>query len=419
METSLPVSEMASSLIGSEVLKIAGEIAALKRGGAQILNFTVGDFDPKFFPVPEILKTSLLKNLQNNETNYPPSSGVLELREAVAEFYSREFQIPVKTEEVIIAGGARPLIYTIFTAFLNENDTVLYPVPSWNNNHYTHLTRAKGIAIDCRPENGFLPTAADLAPHLGEATLLCLNSPLNPTGTVFKKTQLQEICTLVLEENKKRAAHGSRPLYMMYDQIYWKLTHSPAQHFHPLQVCPELKPWVIFVDGISKYFCATGLRVGWTVLPQSLMGTFSSILGHIGAWAPKPEQMATAELLRNRLAIEEFTQVTSRNIEKRLLPLFEGIQKLKAQGLLVDAVRPQGGIYLSVKIGLPPSKGGQSDDATRKALLEQTGIAVVPFQAFGLKQESSWFRLSIGAVSEADCVDFLTRLEKFLRVQKA
>ncbi|MBS1984265.1 MAG: aminotransferase class I/II-fold pyridoxal phosphate-dependent enzyme [Bdellovibrionales bacterium] len=405
-----PVSQMAGSLIGSEVLRIAGEINALQASGKSVLNFTVGDFNPQYFPIPESLQTRIIAAYQKNETNYPPSSGATPLRQAVADFYSREFDVPTGADEVLIAGGARPLIYTTFRALVDAGDTVIYPAPSWNNNHYCHMSQAKGQVIACWPEAGFLPTAADIEPFVAKASLLCLNSPLNPTGTMFSARALQEICELVLKENQRRGP-SAKPLYLMFDQIYWKLSLAGAEHQHPLRLCPDIKPYTVFIDGISKYFCGTGLRVGWAVMPKNLMGPFSSLLGHIGAWAPKPEQLATAQFLNDRSALDAFTHTTRAQIEQRLFPLFEGIQKLKAEGLPVDAVKPQGGIYLSVKFGLKNNPRATDEDI-RRALLEQLGIAVVPFQAFGLQQDSGWFRMSVGAVSAADVLECVARLKR-------
>jgi len=412
MPLSNKVSQMASQLIGSEVLKIAGEIQSLKASGKKILNFTVGDFDPKFFPIPELLTEEIKQSFSKSETNYPPSSGMPELRSAVAEFYTREFKTQTLASEVLIAGGARPLIYTIFTALVDPGDTVLYPVPSWNNNHYCHLSKANGIAINCGAENSFLPTVAQLAPHFKKARLLCLNSPLNPTGTNFSKQSLVEICSLVIEENEARISRNEKPLYLMFDQIYWKLTHGAAQHFFPTALVPKIKPFVIYVDGISKYFCGTGLRVGWSILPESLMSPFSAILGHVGAWAPKPEQIATAKFLNSSANVNAFIDVTREKLLQRLSTMFEGIQELKKLGLPIDAIRPEGGIYLSLQ--LQSRQKNLTNEALRKLLLEKAGIAVVPFQAFGLPADSGWFRLSMGAVSKEDCIEALKNIRHFL-----
>ena len=410
---SSPFSKMTGSLIGSEVLKIAGDISALVASGKKIINFTVGDFDPQYFPIPAILKRGIFEAYEKNQTNYPPSSGLASLREAIAEFYTQEFAVPTQASEVLVAGGARPLIYAVFTAFVDEGDTVLYPVPSWNNNHYAHLTRARGIAIKGTPENGFMPRASEFVPHIEKARLLCLNSPLNPTGTVMSEHDLREICELVVKENARRASTSERPLFLMYDQIYWKLVHGEAQHFHPVKLVPAVKPFTITIDGVSKYFCGTGIRVGWSVLPENLVGPFSNLLGHVGAWAPKPEQVATAQFLKNRGAIDDFIRFTGNEVSKRLDPLFEGIEKLQKAGLPISAVKPQGGIYLSMRIA--PNPRMPTNESLRKALLEKAGIAVVPFQAFGLQDDSGWFRMSVGAVSLSDVSAALGQIENFLR----
>ena len=152
-----------------------------------------------------------------------------------------------------------------------------------------------GVAVETAPETGFLPTAESLAPHLADARLLALNSPLNPAGTGFAREQLRAIAQLVVDENRRRGP-AAKPLFLFYDQIYWLLADSSAPHTTPVELVPEVAPYTLFVDGISKAFAATGLRVGWAVGPPFLISRMKDFLGHVGAWAPRPEQVATAEL---------------------------------------------------------------------------------------------------------------------------
>ena len=179
----LRVSTMASGLVGSEILRIAGEIRALVSSGRSVCNLTVGDFDPRYFPIPDVLMEGVRAALERGETNYPPSSGMQDLREAVARFYERELGLRYPVDSVLIVAGARPVIYCIFRTLCDPGDRVVYTVPSWNNNHYIHLVGGEGVPVVCRPERRFLPTREELAPALAGARLLCLNSPLNPTGT--------------------------------------------------------------------------------------------------------------------------------------------------------------------------------------------------------------------------------------------
>src|SRR5262249_50059491 len=129
------VSSMAQALQGSEILQIAAEIRALRAAGAQVCNFTVGDFDPKQFPIPVELKREVVSALEEGQTNYPPSEGLSELREAVCRFYARELGLAIQPANVLIAGGARPLLYVAYRTLLERGERVVYPTPSWNNNH--------------------------------------------------------------------------------------------------------------------------------------------------------------------------------------------------------------------------------------------------------------------------------------------
>ena len=269
-EPELKVSKMAENLIGSEIIKLAGEIRELIAKGERIYNFTIGDFDPKIFPIPAELKAEIIKAYQEDETNYPAADGMADLRKAVGK-QIRDWQgLSYADNEILIAGGARPVIYAIYQALLDPGETVLFPAPSWNNNHYTHLSHAKPAFVETKPENNFMPTVEELAPFIQDATLLALCSPLNPTGTVFSKEQLENICDMVIAENKRRSA-DQKPLYIMYDQIYWTLTYGDTVHYDPVSLRPELRNYTIFVDGISKSMAATGVRVGWAFGPKKII----------------------------------------------------------------------------------------------------------------------------------------------------
>ena len=136
---------MAENLIGSEIIKLAGEIRELMAKGEKIYNYTIGDFDPKIFPIPAELKQAIVDAYMNDETNYPPADGMLDLRKVVAQAIAQQQSLEYAADEILIAGGARPIIYAIFQAVVDPGDKVVFPVPSWNNNHYTHLSHAKQV----------------------------------------------------------------------------------------------------------------------------------------------------------------------------------------------------------------------------------------------------------------------------------
>jgi aspartate aminotransferase len=407
------VSDLARGVVGSEILKIAAQIRALKAQGAEICNLTVGDFDPSQFPIPEALLTGVKAALDAGHTNYPPSDGVLALREAVARFYARGLDLAYPVESVLITGGARPLLYGTYRTILDPGDVAVYPVPSWNNNHYAYLCGVKAVELTVRADSNFFPTPDDLRPYLGSARLLMINSPLNPTGTVIDPEVLRRICELVVEENRRRAKAGGdarKALWLCYDQVYWQLTFGSARHATPPEVCADVAPYTIMLDAASKSFAATGLRVGWAVMPPAARQRMADILGHVGAWAPKAEQVAMAAFLDDEPAIAGYHTTMRARVRERLDALATGFRAMRADGLPVEVIEPQGAIYLSVRFALP----GHTNEATRKKLLDQAGFAVVPFQAFGLAEDSGWFRVSVGAVSLAEIAAALPRVRAAL-----
>jgi aspartate aminotransferase len=182
---------------------------------------------------------------------------------------------------------------------------------------------------------------------------------------------------------------------------------------------PAAAPWVITVDGISKAFAATGLRVGWATGAPAVIARMKDFLGHVGAWAPRPEQAATAQFLGDAPAIAAYRAEMDAALTDRLDALYEGFTALRRAGHPVNCIRPQGAIYLSLQLDLVGRRvnGVQLNDneAIRKLLLEQAGIAVVPFDAFGLSEQTGWFRLSAGAVSVKNITEGLERIRVLLK----
>ena len=411
---------MAGGLVGSEILKIAADIRALLASGHRVYDLTVGDFNPRYFPIPLVLSEAIRAAYEQGETNYPPSSGLLGLRQAVVRFYARELGLDYPLESVLIAGGSRPVIYGVYRAVCDEGDRVIYPVPSWNNNHYVHMMGAVGVPIRCYPEERFMPTRDALLPALPGARLLCLNSPLNPTGTVISRDQLVGICDAILEENRGRDSRGERPLYLMYDQVYWMLCFGSATHLTPVELRPEMARYTIFVDGISKAFAATGVRVGWGVGPVDVMSRMAAILTHVGAWAPRAEQVATLALLDDQAAVHDFVVSFKQDLQDRLQLLHDGLQSLKRSGLAVESIPPMGAIYLTARFHpfgrkTPGGATLATNEDVRRYLLDAAAVAVVPFQAFGVPDDDGWFRLSVGAIGKADIEQAIPRLAEALK----
>ena len=409
------LSVLAETLQASEIVRLGATIKEKIKQGEKIYNYTIGDFDSSFFPIPAELEQEIVLAYKNGFTTYPAAEGNLDLREAVASFMSARAGLDYTTNEILIAAGGRPLIYALYRAIVDKGDKVIYPAPSWNNNHYVHFTEGEHIMLEAKKENNFMLTAAQIKEHIKGATLLSLCSPLNPTGTTFGKDELSAICDVVVEENKTRAA-GEKKLYLMYDQIYWTLTFGDTVHYNPVTLNAAMKEFTIFIDGISKSFAATGVRVGWAMGPSDLMVKMRSINSHVGAWAPMAEQKAVARYLGKTEAIDNYLIYFKAEINERLQNIFTGLQQMKSAGFKVDAIAPQAAIYLTIQINYVGKKTTNGKLLETQAdvtayVLDEAKLAVVPFYAFGADRNSSWYRLSVGTCKKEEIGEMLGTLK--------
>ena len=403
------VTEVVDGLRGSQILAIATAVRAMQAEGKEVCNLTVGDFKPSEFPVPERLVQEIQSAVARGETNYPPSDGLPVLREAIADFYKRHLGLDYGPAGVVVCSGARPVLYGTWRLFTNPGDKTVSFLPAWNVGYYAHLCQTDHHFIGTSPETNFFPTVEQVKAALPDTRLMVMNSPLNPTGTVIDKEVLRGIAQAIVDENTRRG--DAPPCMLMWDAVYWQLTKDEHPFYSPVQLVPEIAPYVVHIDAISKGFSATGLRVGWAVLPPYLQTKMKAVIGHMGAWAARPEQLATAALLNDEQAVSEYNRWIKTEIDARLDTLYDGIMAMKADGLPVDAIQPQGAIYLSFRVNLP----GQTNEAIRATLLEDAGMAVVPFQAFDMAEDSGWFRISIGAVGKDEIPPMLERLARVIR----
>lgn len=416
----MKLSYLSETLIGSEIVKLGNEIKEKIRQGERIYNFTIGDFDPSIFPVPQELEEAIVDAYRKHFTNYPIAEGNPDLREAIQSFIKDTEGLSYGMNEILVASGGRPLIYALFRAICDAGDKVIYAVPSWNNNHYTHFVNGEHVVVEAGADTNFMPSAASIRPHIKGATMLALCSPQNPTGTTFRKEELEAICDLVIEENNTRS-ENEKKLYVMFDQMYWHLTYGNIKHYDPVSLRPEMHHYTIYIDAISKVFAATGVRVGWALGPATVISKMKAMLTHIGAWAPMAEQKAVAQFLGKREAIKNYLTNFKSEVEERLQRIYEGFIKMKSDGFPVDAITPEAAIYLTVKIDLAGKSNPDGTTLTSQSdvtayLLNQASLALVPFSAFGADKNSPWYRLSVGTCKKEEIDEVFGKLREALSV---
>ena len=396
----MKLSNLANNITTSPILTFAASVNAKIANGEKIYNLTVGDFNSNIYPIPSELKTEIINAIGDNQTNYPGAAGMPKLRNGVANLIEKYCNVKIDINDILIASGSRPLIYATFKTIVDVGDKVLFPVPSWNNDYYATLSAGEAVAVETKAENNFMPTRDELLPHIQDAVLLALCSPQNPTGTVLSKQQLIDICDLVVTENKRRGAN-EKPLFVMFDQVYWLMAFKEGVFHHALSVNPEMQKYAIFIDGLSKSFAGTGVRVGWATGPSEVIDKMRAFVAHIGAWAPKAEQVATGEYFQDLAKVDGFIRNFNSKLQIVLEKLYDGFIDMKNSGLSVDSIKPEASIYLSIKMDLvgKTTKDGvilKNVDSVQEFLLNEAKVAILPFSWFGATNNNNWYRISIG-----------------------
>ncbi|MBX8513998.1 aminotransferase class I/II-fold pyridoxal phosphate-dependent enzyme [Pseudomonas cichorii] len=358
---------------------------ALRDAGVDILDLTTGEPD---FDTPEHIKQAAFKAIAAGATKYTPTPGVRALREAVQGKLQRENALDYPLAFIVIANGAKQIIFNAFAATLDDGDEVLVPVPYWPS--FPDSVRFNGgepVFIECGLEQGCKLTPGQLERHIGERTRwLILNGPGNPSGAVYSEAEL-----LALAEVLRRHPQVLVLLDELYEHI--RFDGQPAQSL--LNVAPDLQPRCLLVGGVSKTYAMTGWRVGFGAGPQELTTAMTVVQSQSTSGASSVGQAAALAAFEGGLAFLP-EQVAAYHLRRDLL-----VETLSAVDGL-EVLVPQGGFFVFVRcaglLGRYRPDGLQlENDADVVAWLLESGVAGVAGSAYGL---SPWFRLSIATATE-------------------
>jgi aspartate aminotransferase len=362
------------------------QATALRDAGRDILDLTTGEPD---FDTPEHIKQAAYAAIAAGATKYTPTPGVKALRVAVQRKLQKENRLDYPLESIVIANGAKQIIFNAFAATLDDGDEVLVPTPYWPS--FPDSVRFNGgepVFIECALAQGCKLTAEQLDQHIGERTRwLILNGPGNPSGAVYSAAELQALAEVLRRHPQ---------VLILLDELYEHIRFDghPAQSL--LNVAPDLQPRCLLVGGVSKTYAMTGWRIGFGAGPQTLTSAMAVVQSQSTSGASSVGQAAALAAFEGGL---DFLPEQVAAYQQRRDLLVSALRKVDG----LEVLEPQGGFFVFVRCaGLlgryRPDGACLHSDADVVAYLLEEGVAGVAGSAYGL---SPWFRLSIATATDS------------------
>jgi aspartate aminotransferase len=357
----MQLSSRATSLTSSLTLSIDRKAKAMKSEGIDVCSFGTGEPD---FDTPEHIKAAAMASLEAGFTKYTPSSGIPELREAIADKFLAENGIDYKPSQIIVSNGAKHSCANAILATCQFGDEVIIPTPYWLS--YPEMVRIAGaepVFVQTSEENGWKLTPEDFENAMTPRTkMIILNSPGNPTGAVYSKEELEALATVAVEEE----------ILILSDEIYEKLVYDDVKHVSIASLGQEYNDLTITVNGFSKAYAMTGWRLGYLGAPEPIVKAIDSIQSHTTSNACSFAQKgALAALKGDQQPV--FDMRDEFNLRRQyMINRFSKMQN-------ISIVRPQGAFYILANV----SKLGLTSQNFADRLLSKANIAVVPGIAFG------------------------------------
>ena len=391
------ISRMCKAIAPSVTLSIDAKAKDMKQQGQDVVGFGAGEPD---FPTPQHICDAAKEALALGMTRYTPSEGTLALRKAICEKFKRDNGLIYTPSEILVSGGAKHSLFTIFQAILDDGDEVLIPTPCWVS--YPEMVRMAGgvpVYVQTTEENNFVPTGAAIAEKITARTkAIVITSPSNPNGCVWSVEDLQNVAKLAKEHD----------FYIVSDEIYEKLLYDGRTHVSIASLSADAKARTFVVNGLSKAYAMTGWRIGYAAGPQDVikaMGNFqsqatsnpNSIAQHAGVTALLGDQNCVAEM--------------AAEFERRRDYMVERINSIFG----LSCIKPAGAFYVMMNISKIIGKSYQGREIKGSMdfadlLLTEEKVALVPGVAF---EAEGYCRLSY-AVSLSDIKKGLDRIESFV-----
>lgn len=391
-------SSKAEGISPSITLAIDAKAKKLKAEGIDVIGFGAGEPD---FNTPENIQDAAIAAIKEGRTKYTATSGILELKEAIAAKFKKDNNLSYAPSQVIVSTGAKQCLANAFQAILNPGDEVIIPVPYWVS--YPELVKLSDgvpVFVEAKEENRFKYTIDDLESAItSKSKAIIINSPNNPTGTVYSREELIEIADFAKRNN----------LIIISDEIYEKLIYGEERHFSIAELSQDAYERTIVINGLSKSYAMTGWRIGYAAAGnEKIVKLMTNIQSHVTSNPNSITQYASVEALSGN---QDIIQYMISEFKKRRDYMVERVNKMKH----VSCLMPNGAFYVMINISkvLNMNYEGKPIETSLKfseILLDKERVAVIPGSAFGV---DNYIRLSY-ATSIKNIETGLDRIERFL-----
>ena len=357
----MEISERAAQLTPSLTLSIDSKAKAMKAEGIDVCGFGAGEPD---FDTPEHIKRAAIEALEAGFTKYTPNAGIPELRQAISDKFAADNGLNYRAGQVVVSNGAKHACYNAILATCQPGDEVVIPAPYWvSYPDMVRLVGAEPVIVPTSERNGWKMRPEDFENAMTPRTkMLIMNSPGNPTGSVYTREELEAIVSVAAEED----------IYVLSDEIYEKLVYDDVKHVSIASLSKEAYDLTITVNGFSKSYAMTGWRLGYLAAPEAVVRAVDSIQSHTSSNPSSFSQYgALAALKGDQQPLADMRE----EFDMRRNYMFDRLSKISN----ITAVKPQGAFYILVNI----SQLGLTSQNFADRLLSKANVAVVPGAAFG------------------------------------
>jgi len=374
----MQLSKKAGNISPSITLAITAKANELKSQGVDVVSFGAGEPD---FNTPENIIQAAIKAMHDGKTKYTPAGGILELKQTICEKFRKDNNLEYKPNQITISTGGKQCLANAFMVILDPGDEVLIPVPYWVS--YPELVKlADGVPVfvETSKENNYKYTVADLEKVITDKTkAIIINSPNNPTGTIYDEEELLEIANFAKEHD----------LLIVSDEIYEKLIYDGEKHISIAVLNEDSYERTIVINGVSKTYSMTGWRLGYVAASEQITKLMTSIQSHMTSNVNSIAQYAAIEALNG--PVEDLNNMVKEFENRRNFMIYK-LEKLSE----ISIIKPSGAFYIMVNISAYLNTTFKEQIINNsvdfaKVLLEEEKVAVIPGEGFGL---DDYIRLS-------------------------